>query len=175
MNKKVILTRKAILSTVMASSVACSTFTTSIYAQTSEAEVKELENEVEKVIPESGNDGDKTQENEMMPDSVVEESEITSFDGETVLLQNLDYAKLDSAIAQVESGLEDESKYTPETWANFKPVYDKAKGAKSDGSLTQEDVDQLASDLISAYVDWYYVKKMDKLNREFDHLINLVP
>ena len=22
---------------------------------------------------------------------------------------------------------------------------------------------------------WYYVKKMDKLNREFDHLINLVP
>ena len=23
--------------------------------------------------------------------------------------------------------------------------------------------------------NWYYVKKMDKLNREFDHLINLVP
>ena len=22
---------------------------------------------------------------------------------------------------------------------------------------------------------WYYVKKMDKLNREFDHLIDLVP
>ena len=44
--------------------------------------------------------------------------------------------------------------------------------------FSPDDPEQLS--IISAgamriYKLWYYVKKMDKLNREFVHLVNLVP
>lgn len=37
----------------------------------------------------------------------------------------------------------------------------------------ESEVAEKVQDTFEEY--WYYVKKMDKLNREFDHLINLVP
>ena len=53
-----------------------------------------------------------------------------------------------------------------------KPDVDNPRGDKSAQISTDQVITQERNTLSK---NWYYVKKMDKLNREFDHLINLVP
>lgn len=67
-------------------------------------------------------------------------------------LEALNFKGLDNAISNVERTLKDESAYTKESWARFEPLYTQAKNARSDGSLTQADLDKLSEDLIVAFL-----------------------
>ena len=150
MNKRVIVTGKAVLSTVMASSIACSMLATNIHAEELETPPKEL------ATVEESTETSEVIEQPTTGDADVVEGEpaesIQPSTGEVITYATIDYSKLDSALKTVQDGLRDESMYTKDSWAQFKPVYDKALGAKSDASLTQEDVDQLAMDLIGAFM-----------------------
>ena len=149
MNKRVIVTGKAVLSTVMASSIACSMLATNIHAEELETPPEEL------ATVEESTETSEVIEQPTTGDADVVEGEpaesIQPSTGEVITYATIDYSKLDSALKTVQDGLRDESMYTKDSWAQFKPVYDKALGAKSDASLTQEDVDQLAMDLIGAF------------------------
>lgn len=150
MNKRVIVTGKAVLSTVMASSIACSMLATNIHAEELETPPEEL------ATVEESTETSEVIEQPTTGDADVVEGEpaesIQPSTGEVITYATIDYSKLDSALKTVQDGLRDESMYTKDSWAQFKPVYDKALGAKSDASLTQEDVDQLAMDLIGAFM-----------------------
>lgn len=150
MNKRVIVTGKAVLSTVMASSIACSMLATNIHAEELETPPEEL------ATVEESTETSEVIEQPTTGDADIVEGEpaesIQPSTGEVITYATIDYSKLDSALKTVQDGLRDESMYTKDSWAQFKPVYDKALGAKSDASLTQEDVDQLAMDLIGAFM-----------------------
>lgn len=124
MNKKLVTVGKAALSTVMVSSFACSMFTTNIYAQ----------------------------ETEMKPDDAITKEETTNSSvGEPETFNVIDYSKLDRIIGEIDDSLREESFYTPDSWKEFKAVYEKAKSARNDTSLTQENVDAIADELFHEY------------------------
>lgn len=156
MNKKLIMTGKAVLSTVMASTITCSMLSTSIYAQESEVVPEEETTVVEQETLETT----QSTTTEEATDVVEEESSMQITNEQTtiapsneiVTFASIDYKQLDNMLKMVNDGLRDESEYSKDSWAKFKPVYDKAVNAKSDSSLTQKDVDQLAIDLITAFM-----------------------
>lgn len=125
MNKKLVTVGKAALSTVMVSSFACSMFTTNIYAQ----------------------------ETEMKPDDAITNEETTNSSvGEPEIFNVIDYSKMDRIIGEIDDSLREESFYTPDSWKEFKAVYEKAKSARNDTSLTQENVDAIADELFQAFL-----------------------
>ena len=156
MNKKLIMTGKAVLSTVMASTITCSMLSTSIYAQESEVVPEEETTVVEQETLETT----QSTTTEEATDVVEEESSMQITNEQTtiapsneiVTFASIDYKQLDNMLKMVNDGLRDESEYSKDSWAKFKPVYDKAVNAKSDSSLTQKDVDQLAIDLMTAFM-----------------------
>ena len=84
--------------------------------------------------------------------AITNEETTNSSVGEPETFNVIDYSKLDRIIGEIDDSLREESFYTPDSWKEFKTVYDKAKSARNDTSLTQENVDAIADELFQAFL-----------------------
>ena len=62
----------------------------------------------------------------------------------------IDYTNLDAQIKYAETFLPDEQKYTEKSWETFKNSYEAAINGREDASLTQENIDDLATNLLKS-------------------------